>query len=63
MARSAEDLSEHFLENSNDVEENDTKIDTGSISDGEGGDAEDPHSEKSPPASPFSSQQWPQSYW
>ncbi|KAI3444334.1 hypothetical protein Pfo_000999 [Paulownia fortunei] len=62
MAQRAKESSEYFLENSDDVEENDKKIDSGSSSDGEGGGAEDSYSKKSLSASPFSSQQWPQSY-
>lgn len=64
MSNRAEESSEYLLDNiDDDGEENDRKSDGGSISDADGGDVEDPHSKKSPTSSPFSSQQWPKSYW
>ncbi|KAH6779624.1 Transmembrane amino acid transporter family protein [Perilla frutescens var. hirtella] len=58
MSQRTEDNPEYFLENIDDVEENGSRSDAGSISDA---DAEDPHSQNSPPPL-FSSQQWPRSY-
>lgn len=64
MSNRAEEFSEFFLDNiDDDSVESDRKSDGGSIGDADGGDAEDPHSKNSPSSSPFSSQQWPKSYW
>lgn len=63
MSSRGEDSSEYLLDNIEDGEENDKKFDGGSISDGEGDDAEDFDSKNSPSSSPFPSQQWPRSYW
>ncbi|KAL1548754.1 Amino acid transporter avt1a, variant 2 [Salvia divinorum] len=55
MSNQAEDLSEYLLDDIDDAEENDNKFDAGSCSDADDADAKN--------SSPFTSHQWPRSYW
>ncbi|XP_057785229.1 amino acid transporter AVT1A-like isoform X3 [Salvia miltiorrhiza] len=63
MSDGAEASSEYLLDNIDDGEENHNKFDAGSCSDGDGDYAQDSHAKNSPSTSPFSSHQWPRSYW